>query len=268
MNTDNIPEELKSLDQWVCAWDHNKCPMSPYGYEGASSSNPETWGSFQQAYGCVEQGYYDYVGFVFCKDNGLVGIDIDTGFEDGLLTPLCVDIIKHCQSYTEKSKSGRGVHIFLRGVLPFSGRNNMDKGVEIYCEKRYFITTGKMILYDHIIENQDAIDYVVQKYFSEPSNLKRSSGKFQRYSGRIKNYTPQWKKPENGRFALNPEYPEISQGGRNVSLLSLAGQFWKAGYSESEVYKELLKVNEKCCKPPLTVGEVQRIVTSISKYER
>ena len=34
MNTDNIPEELKSLDQWVCAWDHNKCPMSPYGYEG------------------------------------------------------------------------------------------------------------------------------------------------------------------------------------------------------------------------------------------
>ena len=48
MNTDNIPEELKSLDQWVCAWDHNKCPMSPYGYEGASSSNPETWGSFHR----------------------------------------------------------------------------------------------------------------------------------------------------------------------------------------------------------------------------
>ena len=99
MNTDNIPEELKSLDQWVCAWDNTKCPMSPYGYEGASYSNPETWGSFQQAYGCVEQGYYDYVGFVFCKSNGLVGIDIDTGFEDGLLTPLCVDIIKHCQSF-------------------------------------------------------------------------------------------------------------------------------------------------------------------------
>lgn len=276
MNYDKIPAELKKLDQWVCTWDGSKCPMSAYGYEGASSSDPETWASFEQAAGCVEQGYYDHVGFVFAKDNGIVGIDIDVGFdEDGFFSPLCTDIIKHCHSYTEKSKSGRGVHIFLKGVLPFSGRNN-GSGVEIYCEKRYFITTGKVMIFDEIIENQDGIDYVLNHYFTanyvkdskEPSNLKSEGGKFQRYGGRVKNYTPGWKKRENGRLGLKPEYPEILKGGRNISLLSLAGQLWKAGYSEKEVYTELLSVNEKQCKPPLTVGEVQRIANSITKYER
>lgn len=68
----------------------------------------------------MEDGTYNHLGFVFA-DNGLVGIDIDAGFEDGLMTPLCADIMKACHSYTEKSRSGRGVHILLRGDLPSRG---------------------------------------------------------------------------------------------------------------------------------------------------
>ena len=276
MNYSKIPNELTKLDQWVCAWEGSKCPMSAYGYEGASSSDPSTWASFEQAAGCVEQGFYDYIGFVFQKENGLVGIDIDTGYDDGLLNSLCVDVIKHTMSYTEKSKSGRGVHIFIKGTLPFSGRNNQD-GIEIYCEKRYFITTGKVILgLNEIVENQEGINYVLDHYFTsnhdkdkrEPSNFNQEGANFKRNGMNTKIYTPKWKNPSNGRFTLNPEYPEIKKGTRNISMLSLAGTLWNTGYNIKEIYQKLCEVNQRQCKPPLKENELERICMSISKYER
>ena len=112
MDYSRIPAELKNLKQWVCAWDSSKVPMKAFERKAASSTAPDTWGTFEQAQAAVEDGTYNHLGFVFA-DNGLVGIDIDAGFEDGLMTPLCADIMKACHSYTEKSRSGRGVHILL-----------------------------------------------------------------------------------------------------------------------------------------------------------
>ena len=163
---DNIPEELKKLDQWVCANDGSKVPMKAWENEAASSTNPETWSDFETALESYNQHYYDYCGFVFA-DNGYVGIDIDEGYdEDGLMSVLGADIVGKCHSYTEKSRSGRGFHILLRGTLPFKGKNNLA-GVEIYKAARYFIMTGNTLLYREIIENQEAIDCVVEKYFPE-----------------------------------------------------------------------------------------------------
>ena len=119
---DNIPEELKKLDQWVCANDGSKVPMKAWENEAASSTNPETWSDFETALESYNQHYYDYCGFVFA-DNGYVGIDIDEGYdEDGLMSVLGADIVGKCHSYTEKSRSGRGFHILLRGTLPFKGQ--------------------------------------------------------------------------------------------------------------------------------------------------
>ena len=119
---DNIPEELKKLDQWVCANDGSKVPMKAWENEAASSTNPETWSDFETALESYNQHYYDYCGFVFA-DNGYVGIDIDEGYdEDGLMSVLGADIVGKCHSYTEKSRSGRGFHILLRGTLPFKAR--------------------------------------------------------------------------------------------------------------------------------------------------
>lgn len=117
--------------------------------KAASSVLPDTWGTFDCAVLNVANGIYDGIGYVF-NDDGLIGIDIDDGFSEGLLNPLAADIIGHCGSYTEKSRSGRGVHILLKGSLPFKGRNNRA-GVEIYRSGRYFIMTGKVIIYsgDH-----------------------------------------------------------------------------------------------------------------------
>lgn len=257
---ENLPPELKTEKAWVNVWNHSKIPMQSAVRKGASSVLPDTWGTFDQAAQNVEDGVYDGIGYVF-HDTGLVGIDIDAGKdEDGFLSTLAVDIVRHCQSYTEWSRSGRGVHILLRGDLPFHGRNNRQ-GVEIYKSRRYFIMTGKSLLFSEIIENQEAIDYVVATYF--PDAPKEGNGTV---TQRI--YTPIYRKPEGGKISLKPEYPEITTGSRNLSLTSLAGQLHNQGYTKAEIYKELLYCNSVACKPPLDRSEVELIVNSVTKYRR
>ena len=103
MNLNNIPNKLKELNQWVCTRGDSKIPRRAYIDGAASSTDQSTWASFDMARSSVENGYYDYVGFVF-NDNGIVGIDIDDGYdEDGFVSSLAADIIGKCQSYTEKS---------------------------------------------------------------------------------------------------------------------------------------------------------------------
>lgn len=260
MNLDNIPKELRDRIQWVCTKGDSKIPIDPFYGFNASSTNSRTWSSFETAKRKVQEGMYDYVGFVF-DNNGIVGIDIDDGYaEDGFMSELAADIIGKCESYTEKSKSGRGFHILLKGELPFKGKNNL-KGVEIYKSARYFIMTGDTLLYHNIVENQDAIDYIVEKYFPDM----RVGASDRPTNNRI--YTPQWERPTE-KISLRPVYYPIPDGTRNISLTSIAGQWHTMGYSKEEIYRELLYVNSVACQPPLDISEIQCIVNSIARYKR
>lgn len=266
VNYDNIPDELRKLNQWVYARKDSKVPMQVWEYAAASATDPKTWASFDSVLDCYKEGEADYCGFVFA-DNGYVGIDVDVGYdEDGFITPLGADIIGKCHSYTERSRSGRGFHVLLRGDLPFKGRNNLA-GVEIYREARYFIMTGDVVLYREIIENQEAIDYIVAKYFPNVSGTRVSSEK--KVWGKDKIYTPKWESPvTNGRVRLRPTYPRIPDGGRNISLTSLAGMLHNQGYTKKQIYDELLYVNTVACDPPLDQGELQTICNSVTRYLR
>lgn len=255
-----IPKELKDLNNWVCCWNNSKVPMRAFEKKAASSTDPTTWADFSTAYESVSKGYYDHLGFVF-NDNGYVGIDIDIGYdEDGFLSTTCRDIMQACHSYTEISKSGRGVHIILKGELPFKGKNNR-KGVEIYKASRYFIMTGKKLIYPTIIENQAAIDYVVNKYFTE--TLKINENTINRVI-----YDIIYPKPTKYSIALRPTYPPIENGVRNLSLTSLAGRMHNIGYSKKQIYLELLHVNKTACSKPLNAREIESIVDSIVRYRR
>lgn len=260
MNLNNIPEEIKRLPQWVCTKGDSKVPRQ--AYEGAASSTDgSTWSSFDTAKESIEYGLNDYVGFVF-NDNGIVGIDIDDGYdEDGFMSALAADIIGACGSYTEKSKSGRGFHILLKGNLPFKGKNNRN-GVEIYKTARYFIMTGDVLIYNEIIDNQEAIDYIVDKYFPE---MRESEGKA--FTPKI--YEPKWDNPiEDGKIKLRPHYPPITSGSRNICLTSLAGMLHSQGYSAQAIYDELTYCNAIACKPTLHNNEVMAIVNSVTRYKR
>ena len=254
------PIELTSLKQWVCVG-ADKVPMQATVPANASSTIPLTWNSYAVCKKSVEVGNYQYLGFVFTEADGFVGIDIDTGFEPGGVIPTAetMDIIERCKSYTEISKSGRGFHIICKGKLPFSGKNN-GAGIEIYQSNRYFVMTGKVVLYNAIRECQAAIDYILDRYFPEIERTATGAYKAQ------KAYSPEWGKSGKG-ISLQPNYPNIIKGNRHNSLLSLAGQLWSAGYSQEVVLHDVIDVNDKMAEP-LTRKEVESICKSVFKYRR
>lgn len=250
-----IPQELIKLNQWVVADANSKVPLQVGGYP-ASAVNPKTWDTYEHCKEWVDcMG--GYLGFVFA-DNGIVGIDIDDAVTDGKLSGLAFDIFFNVNSYTEYSKSGTGLHLFVKGDIPFKGKNN-GRGVEIYKTSRYFVMTGNSLSDTPIVENQKAIDYVLEKYF--PEELRQSKeNKINKF------YKPEWN--YTGSIPLHPVYPDIPNGCRNQSLTSLAGQLHTCGLSDNEIFKELKYANKKACKPMLADNEIKAIVKSITRYKR
>jgi hypothetical protein len=81
------------------------------------------------------------IGFAFLAGDGLIGIDLDNVVDGyGVIAERAVEIIKRCDSFTEYSPSGKGVHIYVAGV---SETNKFDGiGVELFCSSQFFTVTG------------------------------------------------------------------------------------------------------------------------------
>jgi putative DNA primase/helicase len=150
MLAENIPGELRPLDQWV-NWHYEeragkatKVPMRVDGQGRASTTDPETWGSFEEALAAVER--FDGIGFVFGMDDAYTGVDIDRcGKDNGLLDPEAASLVLLLDSYTEWSPSGQGVHVILKGTV--DGTAGRRKGrFEMYSHGRYFAMTGNHLV--------------------------------------------------------------------------------------------------------------------------
>lgn len=261
INYNNIPYELRKLKQWVCTLEGSKVPMQATCLFPASSTNPATWSSFEEAVAAVENGWYDYIGFVF-NDNGIVGIDLDDALAHNRVSPMAADIFEACRTYTEVSKSGEGLHLFVKGDLPFKGKNNLA-GVEIYKTARFFIMTGDSFgAVECVRENQEALDYIVDKYFPDTRESRSTS-----VTPRI--YNPEWDCPKGcKRVRVKPHYPTIPDGCRNICLTSLAGMMHSIGYTKGQIYRELQYANKTACNPPLPDSELKTICNSVTRYRR
>ena len=119
-----------------------------------------------------------------------------------------------------------------------------------------------MLLYRKIEENQTAIDYVVETYFSEAIR----EGEGRENVNRV--YTPLWELPKDGRVKLRPVYPRIPNGCRNICLTSLAGMLHNQGYDQQQIYDELTYANVVACDPSLGEDELETIVRSVTRYKR
>jgi putative DNA primase/helicase len=155
---ENIPNEMKILKCWVGFklkaqpnGKIKKVPKNPYTGGNAKSNNQDTWAEFEVAQNSVEVYGFDGIGFMFLKEYGFIGVDIDNCIETNAVNDLGVEAINMINSYTEKSISGNGIHIICRGKIPKSKRD--DKlGLEVYDSDRYFVMTGDMI-------NNNKIEY-------------------------------------------------------------------------------------------------------------
>ncbi len=153
-----IPEELRSRPRWVL-WRleerggrGTKVPYMPTGTR-AKSDDPRTWSPFEMALDCLTRNPTSYtgLGYVFAKQDGLIGVDLDHCLDPSTSTPLpwARHILDLLDSYTEISPSGTGLHVILKGTKPdqrckqtrVSGAPP-DSGFEWYDSHRYFTVSG------------------------------------------------------------------------------------------------------------------------------
>jgi len=158
-----VPAELAGLRQWVAwRWEDRdgkltKPPLNPHSGAHASTTDPATWGTLQDAIRfCQEHPWAAGVGFVFTKDDPYVGIDLDKCRDPRTseIAPWACAIVEYLRSYTEVSPSGTGVKIFARGGVT----TGVHRGaVEAYAFGRYFTVTGLHVASTpRTIEDRDA----------------------------------------------------------------------------------------------------------------
>lgn len=175
MNVNNfyrIPEEMRNYLQWV-VWKFEDRGSSltkvPYccspNEELASVADPRTWGNFNQAVETCKLAPFDGIGFVFTQADPYSGIDLDDigkKVAAGAITQLEADMIMQHQltiyrefiSYAERSPSGKGLHIILKGKVPTGRRRS---AIEIYSDKRFFTMTGDVYRDAQIEPHQDLL---------------------------------------------------------------------------------------------------------------
>ncbi len=180
---DAIPEELKWCRQW-CIAGPDKAPYvaGKKGISRASVTHPGHWKDFEDtvegAAGHSECG----IGFVLQESDPFCCIDLDV--KDATNEPdprkwssadqiaRFAKIVDMFDSYTERSRSGRGLHIWVRGKV---GPGHRRDGVEIYSQERFIICTGNVYIDKPIAERQALLELLVAEVGGQESvveNLK------------------------------------------------------------------------------------------------
>lgn len=156
---ENIPEELKRVNQWVCWQGEAKIPKNPSNGQNAKSNDKKTWGTFEQACKACDTFGFDGLGFMFAPP--YFGVDLDHCIDN---VDFVDEFVETLQSYTEISRSGNGIHIICKGKLPDGSRRK--GGVEMYSEGRYFICTGNIYnaKYTEIKDCTESVKILHNKY--------------------------------------------------------------------------------------------------------
>jgi hypothetical protein len=146
--------DLKALPQWV-GYTAQKVPMNPHTGRAASSTDPATWATAAEAWAARKRHSWAGIGYVFTIEAGVIGVDLDDCYDaDGKLSDTAAQVVSCLDSYTERSPSGRGLHILARGTIPHSVK---QAGFEMYNEARYFTVTGNRLrAYSANIEERPA----------------------------------------------------------------------------------------------------------------
>ena len=149
----NFPSELKSIKQWL-VWRFEDNPTGkkprkvPYYVSGnrrtgkqGSDDDRAALATYQAASDAVASGEYTGLGFALLPGDGLVGIDLDGITESAERAERAQRIIDACDSYTEHSPSGNGVHIFCRGTTETFKSNLL--GIEVFSGSQFLTMTGQ-----------------------------------------------------------------------------------------------------------------------------
>jgi primase-polymerase (primpol)-like protein len=121
-----------------------KIPLQAAGRDVASSTDPSTWCSYEQA-AASDRGVG--LGFVLNGD-GIVCIDLDHCVDAGVLAPWARRIVDAAPgAYVEVSPSGHGLHVWGRADLAAGRVISVPGGgkAEIYPNGRYITVTSRPV---------------------------------------------------------------------------------------------------------------------------
>lgn len=174
LNYDQLPDELRWTSQWCLAGPDEKGEFkAPYAATPRATYQigPTAEHYFKLVdygtilfYAQLFQGYG--IGFVVSSKDSYTCIDLDVknvhNYPNNpeLWTSLeqlerFQKIIYHFNSYTERSRSGQGFHIWVRGKI---GPGLKRDGVEIYSQDRFMVCTGDVYLDQPIQDRQEELE--------------------------------------------------------------------------------------------------------------
>ncbi len=168
---DKLPYELRQRRQWALSGD-NKAPLSTNGSSVFNISVTDTTYLLTFA----EAKYYSELhklnfGYVLSKDDPYTCIDLDVVNEETQVRkgqPIDStkwtnsddynrywSIVQTLNSYTEHSKYGKGLHVWVKGNI---GSGMRRDGIEVYSQERYMICTGNTLVDTPIVDAQLFLD--------------------------------------------------------------------------------------------------------------
>lgn len=168
-NFEKLPNQLIALHRWV-VWrlEARDGKVTKVLYQArqvtqkAAVNDSSTWATFDAAQSAYEVGGVSGVGFVLANDDPYVCIDLDNVWNErgDLLRPDWLEMAKRFGSYTERSQSGCGLHVFIRGKKPDA--RSIINGIEIYAERRYIAITGHREPWSpiEILDGQGVLDTI------------------------------------------------------------------------------------------------------------
>jgi hypothetical protein len=247
-----IPDDLKELDQWVL-WRYEtrqgKRTKVPYqiNVRPASTTNPSTWTTFDDAINAWRRNTQRYagVGFVFTLEDDLVGLDLDNclGEEEGLKPWACEIVGQFSDTYVEISPRGRGLKVWARGSLPANlpGVRVADGRIELYDHARYFAVTGRV-------------------FRGAPYQIEDHRGDLLRLYERL---------TRGRRWPVGPlPGGQIPHGCQHNTLVSVCGTLRARGICEAAIESCLQIVNREQCERPGPPENISKIVMSSRRWGR
>lgn len=183
-------------------------------------------------------------------DSGVIGIHLSCCFDGAMILKDALRIIVHFRTRTEYDETGKGIYILVKGELPYFD------GYEGLKIDTYYLT-GRTIVYEDIIENQEAIDWFFDEYGLFMRNVPDSY-----YS---ENY---YKTVSMDGDVLKISMPTAKKGSRHTTLLSYGGRLLAEGLPMDHVEVKMYDFNMLYCVPPLQYSEFEGIVKSVKKYSQ
>lgn len=148
---------MQDRPQWALASPTEKRPRTTSGAP-ADSTDPTTWTDFETACrAAAERGWQ--VGYMIHEGDPFCCIDLDVKSETPVEDRARFDrIVATFDSYTERSRSGLGWHVWVRGEI---GRGRKRDGVEVYSQERFIICTGDVAHDRPVAARQAVLDNMV-----------------------------------------------------------------------------------------------------------